>query len=199
MHPRSASPSKPRTNNQIRVPQVRVIGPEGANLGILDTAKAISLAKTHGLDLVEMSGTSQPPVCKICDLGKYLYDLSKADKSKQAHAAPRLKEVQLSVNIGEHDFETKMRHAREFLLDQHPVKLLLTFHGREQSHPEFGFAVVNKAVEHLKDCSKVSTQAKRFGRQITAFLQPAKHTITVSVPAGLGKAGVKPSPALQVA
>ncbi|MDE3084652.1 MAG: translation initiation factor IF-3, partial [Verrucomicrobiota bacterium] len=119
-----------RRNHRIKVPQVRVISPEGKQLGILTTEKAISLAMQVGLDLVEVAPTAQPPVCRIMDFGKYVYE----EQKKHVHSkttGSRIKEIEFTARIAQHDFFTKLRHAEEFLDHGNKVKLRLKFRGRE--------------------------------------------------------------------
>ena len=121
-----------RRNMRIKSPQVRVISPEGRQLGILDTQKAIALAMQFNLDLVEVAATATPPVCRIMDFGKYVYE----EQKKHAHSKPagaKLKEIEFTVRIENHDFITKVRHAEEFLDHGNKVKLRLKFRGRGTS------------------------------------------------------------------
>src|ERR1700690_3444321 len=137
-----------RRNHRIKVPQVRVISPEGKQLGILDTPKAVNLALEVGLDLVEVAPTAQPPVCRIMDFGKYVYE----EQKKHAHnkpAAGKIKEIEFTVRIEHNDFITKVRHAEEFLDHGNKVKLRLKFRGREMAHTEMGFGVIKRALEEL--------------------------------------------------
>src|SRR3984957_9618527 len=137
-----------RRNHRIKVPQVRVISPEGKQLGILDTPKAVNLALEVGLDLVEVAPTAQPPVCRIMDFGKYVYE----EQKKHSHAkttASKIKEIEFTARIEQHDFLTKLRHAEEFLSHGNKVKLRLKFRGREMAHTEIGFGVIKRGVEDL--------------------------------------------------
>src|SRR5580698_4957413 len=137
-----------RRNHRIKVPQVRVISPEGKQLGILDTAKAVNLALEVGLDLVEVAPTATPPVCRIMDFGKYVYE----EQKKHSHTKPtasKIKEIEFSARIAENDFFTKIRHGEEFLAHGNKVKLRLKFRGREMAHTEIGFDVMKRAVTEL--------------------------------------------------
>ncbi|MBV9464119.1 MAG: translation initiation factor IF-3, partial [Verrucomicrobiae bacterium] len=127
-----------RVNNRIRVPEVRVIDAEGNQLGVLPTPKAMEVAQRSGLDLVEVAPTAKPPVCRICDFGKFRYEMSKKDKQNKAPASSRVKELKFHINIDEHDFEVKMNHARKFLSKGMRVKISLVFRGREMIHAERG-------------------------------------------------------------
>ncbi len=160
-------------NNRIRVPEVRCIGPDGQQIGVITTREALERASREGLDLVEISPKAVPPVCRIMDYGRYKYEQEKKEKQLRRHqSATRVKEVQFHPNVGEHDYQTKVRHTREFLEDGHRVKIGLFFRGRERAHQEIGFEVMNRV---LKDCQDLSTpeQMPRFmGRAIFMLLCP---------------------------
>src|ERR1700709_1022520 len=137
-----------RRNMRIKSPQVRVISPEGTQLGIMDTPKAIALALQFNLDLVEVAAAATPPVCRIMDFGKYVYE----EQKKTSHVkstASKIKEIEFTVRIEKGDFNTKVRHAEEFLDHGNKVKLRLKFRGREMAHTELGFGVMKKAVTEL--------------------------------------------------
>ncbi|HOW98728.1 MAG TPA: translation initiation factor IF-3 [Kiritimatiellia bacterium] len=160
-------------NNRIRVPEVRCIGPDGQQIGVITTRDALERASREGMDLVEISPNAQPPVCRIMDYGKFKYEQEKKDKQARRHqSATRVKEVQFHPNVGDHDYQTKVRHTREFLQEGHRVKIGLFFRGRERAHEEIGFAVMNRV---LKDCQDIGTpeQMPRFiGRAIFMLLCP---------------------------
>jgi translation initiation factor IF-3 len=160
-----------RRNHRIKVPQVRVISPEGKQLGILDTAKAVTLALEVGLDLVEVAPTAQPPVCRIMDFGKYVYE----EQKKHSHAkttGSKIKEIEFSARIAANDFMTKLRHAEEFLGHGNKVKLRLKFRGREMAHTEIGFEVIKRAIEELSGMGHPDSDPKLLGRNIHAMLTP---------------------------
>ncbi len=160
-----------RRNHRIKVPQVRVISPEGKQLGIMDTAKAVNLALEVGLDLVELAPNATPPVCRILDFGKYVYEESK----KTSHAkstASKIKEIEFSARIENNDFITKIRHAEEFLDHGNKVKLRLKFRGREMAHTEIGFQVMKRAVADLITMGHPDAEPKLIGRNIHVMLTP---------------------------
>lgn len=160
-----------RRNQRIRVPEIRVISPEGKQLGILQTDKALRLAQQFNLDLVEVAPNATPPVCRIMDFGKYVYEESK----KTSHAkvtASKIKEIELSARIDQHDFYTKLRHAEEFLDEGSKVKLRLKFRGREMAHTDIGFDVVRKAIEELSTMGHPDAEPKLTGKQINIMLTP---------------------------
>jgi translation initiation factor IF-3 len=160
-----------RRNHRIKVPQVRLISPEGRQLGIIDTQKAISLALEVGLDLVEVAPNATPPVCRIMDFGKYVYE----EQKKHAHSKPagaKLKEIEFTVRIEKGDFNTKVRHAEEFLDHGNKVKLRLKFRGREMAHTEMGFEVMKRALTDLETMGTPDSPPKLNGKQINVMLSP---------------------------
>ncbi len=160
-----------RRNHRIKVPQVRVISPEGKQLGILPTEKAIALAMQVGLDLVEFAPAAQPPVCRIIDFGKYVYE----EQKKHSHVkstASRIKEIEFTARIEQHDFLTKLRHAEEFLAHGNKVKLRLKFRGREMAHTEIGFEVIKRATTELAGMGHPDNEPKLLGKQINVMLTP---------------------------
>lgn len=160
-----------KRNARIKSPQVRVISPEGRQLGILDTPKALALAQQFNLDLVEVASAAVPPVCRIMDFGKYIYE----EQKKHAHSKPagtKLKEIEFTVRIEKHDFETKVRHAEEFLDEGSKVKLRLKFRGREMAHTEMGFDVMKRALSELETMGHPDAPPKLNGKQINVMLTP---------------------------
>ncbi|MGD1031037.1 MAG: translation initiation factor IF-3 [Opitutaceae bacterium] len=186
-----------RRNHRIKVPQVRVISPEGKQLGILDTPKAVNLALEVGLDLVEVAPTAQPPVCRIMDFGKYVYE----EQKKHSHAkttASKIKEIEFSARIEANDFNTKLRHAEEFLAHGNKVKLRLKFRGREMAHTEIGFEVIKRAVAELANMGHPDAEPKLIGRNIHVMLTPLppnkrKAKFMIDEP-GSGAAPADPAP-----
>lgn len=160
-----------RKNDKIRAREVRVIGPDGTMLGVMNPAKAYEMAKGVGLDLVEVSPTAKPPVCRILDFGKYKYELSKKNKDKHA-TSTKVKEVKFRVSIENHDYETKLRRAEDFLCHGNKVKITLSFRGREMEHKDLGFLRVKQAVADLKGVATQDSDAKLVGRNITTILSP---------------------------
>jgi translation initiation factor IF-3 len=160
-----------RRNHRIKVPQVRVISPEGKQLGIMDTPKAINLALEVGLDLVEFAPNANPPVCRIIDFGKYVYE----EQKKHSHAkatGSKIKEIEFTARIEQHDYETKLRHAEQFLDHGNKVKMRLKFRGREMAHTEIGFNVMKRAVTDLASMGTADAEPKLIGRNINVMLTP---------------------------
>jgi translation initiation factor IF-3 len=148
-----------------------VISPEGKQLGILDTPKAVNLALEVGLDLVEVAPNATPPVCRIMDFGKYVYEESKKTSHVKSTAS-KIKEIEFTARIAENDFNTKLRHAEEFLDHGNKVKLRLKFRGREMAHTEIGFEVMKKAVIDLAGMGHPDAEPKLIGRNIHVMLTP---------------------------
>ena len=162
-----------RINREIRAARVRVIDKDGNQLGILTLMDAISRAEQVGLDLVEISPSADPPVCKIIDFGKFRYQQTKKEiESKKSQHQVRVKEVKVKPNTDDHDLQTKLRHAREFIAKGNKVKITCVFRGREMAHTEFGEKVVRKLCEDLADIATPESNAKLFGKSLIVVLSP---------------------------
>jgi translation initiation factor IF-3 len=163
-----------RVNKQIRAPKVRVIGPDGEQVGILAIRDALQKAQEMSLDLVEIAPNAQPPVCKIVDYGKFRYDQTKREKeSKKSQHQVRVKEVKLKPNIDEHDFQTKLKQARQFIEKGNKVKVTCMFRGREMAHPVLGQKMVEKFCKGLEDIALVEAPPKLLGKNLIGVLAPA--------------------------
>ena len=162
-----------RVNRQIRISPVRLIGHDGAQLGIVAIDEALRAATERGLDLVEVAPLARPPVVKIMDYGKFRFEEAKAARAarKKQHVI-QLKEVKYRPGIDHHDFDFKTRHVREFLTEGNKVKVTMMFRGRQLAHPELGREVLERVVEALTDIGKVETDAKLEGRNMTLVLAP---------------------------
>ena len=164
-----------RINNEIRVPRVRVIGAEGEPLGILPIADALTRSIATGLDLVEVSPSADPPVCRIMDYGKFKYEKSKKTKeAKKKQHVMHLKEIKLHPKTDAHDFNFKMEHARNFILKGDRVKITVVFRGREITHIEFGRQMLDKAALAITDLSTMEMNPKMEGRSLIAIFVPEK-------------------------
>jgi translation initiation factor IF-3 len=162
-----------RINKEIRASRVRVIDKDGSQLGVLSLSEALMRAEQAGLDLVEISATAEPPVCKIIDYGKYRYQIAKKEKeSKKAQHQVKVKEIKVKPNTDEHDIQTKLKHAREFIAKGNKVRLTCVYRGRELAHPEFGEKVVQKMCEALSDIATPESPAKLLGRSLSVVLAP---------------------------
>ena len=160
-----------RVNEQIRIPQVRVIAEDGEQLGIISTDDALRRAREVGLDLVEVAPTERPPVCRIMDFGKFKYQQKKRKEKSHAHQVKN-KEIRLRPKTGAHDLEFKINHAREFLTAKDKVIVTVAFKGRENAHPDEGFKLVNTFVKQLEDISKVESGPSMQGKRIILVLSP---------------------------
>ena len=162
-----------RANFRIRVPEVRLIGPDGNQMGVFQTRDALRKAEDFGLDLVEISPTARPPVCRIMDFGKYKYELAKKEHEAKKHQVViHLKELRLRPATDEHDIQTKIRHARRFLEDGNKVKITVQFRGREMAHQEFGRKLMDRIQEELIAMGSVEQKPKMEGRSLTIILGP---------------------------
>lgn len=163
-----------KTNDEIRAPKVRLIGSDGGQVGIVSLSEAKQMARQSRLDLVEVVPNATPPVCKIIDYGKFRYDQTKREKeNKKAQHQIKVKEVKLKPNIGEHDFQNKLKRAREFVEKGCKVKVTCMFRGREMAHKEVGLAVVQRMVDGLEDLASPESQLKLMGRFLTVVMAPS--------------------------
>ena len=184
---RSPSSSGPffRVNGKIRAREVRVIGLDGKQLGVLSLGDALNLARSSGVDLVEVAPNANPPVCRVVDFGKFRYEQAKREKESKKHQhATKVKEVQLSPKIDPHDLGVKIQHAVEFLCEDMKVKVNLKFRGREMAHTEFGFQVVKKFLEEIAPYGHQDFEAKLAGRSITVMVSPLPRNKRAKNPRG---------------
>lgn len=172
--PRSTSPASfARVNGKIRAREVRVIGIDNAQLGILSLGDAINMARANGVDLVEIAANATPPVCRLVDYGKYRYEMAKKEKEARKHQhANKVKEIQLSPNIDPHDFGVKLQHAIDFLCEEMKVKVTLRFRGRELAHKEFGFQQINKFIKEVTPYGHPDADPKLIGKGLNVMLSP---------------------------
>ncbi len=158
-------------NEQIRDRQVRVIGPNGDQLGLMSSAQALQKAAEMNLDLVKIAPQATPPVCKIIDYGKYRFEQAKREKeAKKNQHIVDIKEIRLSLNIDTHDFDTKVGHAQRFLKGGDKVKVSIRFRGREMGHPEQGHEIMKRFAEALAEYANVEKPSKMEGRNMMMFL-----------------------------
>ena len=169
----SSQHSATRINGKIRAREVRVIGPEGQQLGVFSLTDAINMARVRGEDLVEVAATANPPVCRIVDFGKYRYEQNKKEKESKKHQhANKVKEIQLSPGIDPHDFGVKLAHAIDFLCEEMKVKVVLKFRGREMAHKEIGFQRIEKFTQALVPYGHADNVPKLVGRGVTVMFSP---------------------------
>ncbi len=165
--------SKVRVNQKIRSSKVRVISPDGEQLGILDLSEALHRSEEFGLDLVEVAPNVEPPVCKIMDYGKFRYEESKKDhERKKKQAVVIVKEIKLRPKTGEHDLEVKARQIKSFLEDDFKVKITVMFRGREITHPEQARNLLDKLLQVVGEDSQVEQPSKFEGRNMTMVIGP---------------------------
>ena len=162
-------------NEQIRDKEVRLIGPDGAQLGIVSSREAFAKAQEAGLDLVKIAPQAKPPVCKIMDYGKFRFEQAKREKeARKNQRVVEIKEIRLTPNIDIGDLNTKVKNACRFLKDGDKVKVSVRFRGREVTHSSLGQDLLHRFAELCSECSTVEKQPKLEGRQMLMFLAPAK-------------------------
>lgn len=162
-------------NEEIRAKEIRVVGPEGEQLGIMSSDNALKMAYDQGLDLVMMASQAEPPVCRIMDYGKYRFDKEKREKeARKKQQTVELKEVQLSCRIDTHDFETKVNHALRFLGAGNKVRCVVKFRGREMSHMEIGKDILERFAESVSEFGTVDKKPSTEGRFMSMIIVPIK-------------------------
>ncbi|WP_347400078.1 translation initiation factor IF-3 [Loktanella sp. IMCC34160] len=165
----------PRVNDRIRAPEIRLIGAEGENLGVVHPAKAMDLAEEAGLDLVEISPNANPPVCKIMDYGKFKYETQKKEaEARKKQKIIEIKEVKFRPGTDTHDYEVKMRNVYKFLENGDKVKVTLRFRGREMAHQDLGRELLHRIAEDVKEHGKIENMPKMEGRQMVMMIGPLK-------------------------
>src|SRR6201996_1682773 len=164
-----------RINDRIRAREIRVIDENGVQLGILPPFEALKIARERGLDLVEVSPTAQPPVCRIQDYGKFLYEKDKSERAaRKKQKVITVKEVKFSVTVDEHDYQTKKNQAVRFLGEGDKVKASLRFKGRQMAHRELGYAIINRLIQDMGDAGVVEFMPRMEGTTLPAILAPGK-------------------------
>jgi translation initiation factor IF-3 len=163
----------PRSNREIRIPKVQLIDAEGQNLGVVATDQALKMAEEAGLDLVEISPNSEPPVCKILDLGKLKYaNQKKAAEARKKQKIVEIKEIKMRPNIDTHDYDVKMKAMNRFFEEGDKVKVTLKFRGREMAHQELGMKLLLQVKDDTQEIAKVEAEPKLEGRQMMMVLAP---------------------------
>ncbi|KGA11899.1 translation initiation factor 3 [freshwater metagenome] len=164
---------EPRINDRIRVPEVRLVGPNGEQIGVTRIEDAIRMAMENDLDLVEVAPEARPPVAKIMDYGKFKYqEALKARENRRSQVNAVVKEMKLRPRIESHDYDTKKNHIERFLLGGDKVKVTIMFRGREQSRPEMGYKLLARLAEDLAEVSIVEFAPKQDGRNMVMVLAP---------------------------
>ncbi len=166
-----------RINERIRVPQVRLIGADGNQIGVVDTAQALKYAQERDLDLVEVAAEARPPVCRVLDYSKYKYEQEQKAKAARRHQKQvNVREIKLRPKIATNDYETKKNHVVRFLKGDDRVKVTIMFRGREQTHPERGEALLMRLAEDVAELGAVEQAPQQDGRNMTMLLSPVKKT-----------------------
>jgi translation initiation factor IF-3 len=166
---------EPRVNRRIRVPDVRVIGEDGEQLGIMPTIQALRRAELASLDLVEVQPRAKPPVCKIMDYGKYKYEQArKSAESRKKQQQIELKEVKFRPKTGDHDFDVKVKNLKRFLEKGNKGKVTVMFRGREIVHPEMGREMLNRVIQALGEDALIEQHPRLEGRQMVMIVGPAR-------------------------
>ncbi len=177
--PHNAPPTRdtgPRVNERIRAPEIRLIGAEGENIGLITPEKALALAVAAGLDLVEISPNAAPPVAKIMDFGKYKYETQKKEsEARKKQKIIEIKEIKFRPNTDTHDYDVKMRSVTKFLEGGDKVKITLRFRGREMAHADLGRKLLERVADDVTDLGKVEAMPRLEGRQMVMMISPVKH------------------------
>ena len=185
-------------NERIRAREIRVIDEEGAQLGIMAPYEALKTARSQGLDLVEVAPTANPPVCRIINYGKYLYQLNKRQhEARKNQKSIGLKEVKMRPRTSVHDFETKRNKVLEFLEEGAKVKVTIMFRGRENAHRDLGFKMLDRLIEEVGEGGQVEARPRLEGPNLSTIIAPSKKTGGKSAPAsprpGAGQSGTSAS------
>ncbi len=176
-----------RINERIRVPEVRLVGEDGKQIGVIKTPEALSYAQERNLDLVEVAPDARPPVCRVLDYSKYKYEQEQKQKQARKHQqSVNIREIKFRPKIAQHDYDTKKGHVERFLKDRNKVKVTIMFRGREVTHPERGVMILERLAEDLGDLAVVEQRPIQDGRNMTMLLGPSRST---------GQPAAEPAPA----
>jgi translation initiation factor IF-3 len=174
--PHNAPPQRetgPRINDRIRNPEIRLIGADGENVGVVTPARAMQMAEEAGLDLVEISPNAEPPVCKIMDFGKYKYETQKREaEARKKQKIIEIKEIKFRPGTDTHDYDVKMRSVFKFLEEGDKVKVTLRFRGREMAHQDLGLELLNRVAADVVDAGKIESMPRLEGRQMVMMIGP---------------------------
>jgi translation initiation factor IF-3 len=184
-----------RINERIRVPQVRLIDEKGGQVGVVDTRQALQMARDRGLDLMEISPNASPPVCKICDYGKFKYEKKKKEQqARKKQTVIKVKELQLRPQTEQHDLDYKFKNVRQFLIEGDKAKITIMFRGREIAYVEQGHKIMAQLQEIVKDVAVVEAPPKLDGKKLIMILAPAATAPKKPAPAPAAKPAAKPTP-----
>ncbi|TPX01504.1 translation initiation factor IF-3 [Schumannella luteola] len=192
--------SDPRTNERIRVPEVRLVGPGGEQVGVVRIEQALKLAQEAELDLVEVAPNSRPPVVKIMDYGKFKYEAAqKAKEARRNQANTVLKEVRFRLKIDKHDYETKRKRAEGFLKEGDKVKAMILFRGREQSRPDQGVRLLQRFAEDVAEFGTIESTPTIDGRNMVMIIGPLKSKVDAKAEANARRAERRRGPQTEAA
>ncbi len=164
-----------RINDRIRVPEVRLVGEDGKQIGVIKTDEALAYAQERDLDLVEVAPDARPPVCRVLDYSKYKYEQAQKQKAARKHQQQiTIREIKFRPKIAQNDYDTKKGHVRRFLVGKDKVKITIMFRGREVTHPERGTALLDRLSEDLADVGVIEQSPLQDGRNMTMLLAPSK-------------------------
>ncbi|MBI4268123.1 MAG: translation initiation factor IF-3 [Chloroflexi bacterium] len=179
---------KLRINREIRASEVRLVGEQGEQLGVMPLSQAQQIAEEHNLDLVEVAPTVAPPVCRLLDYGKFKYEQAKKEReARKGQKISQLREVQIRPKIGDHDFEAKARAVKKLLGGGDKVRIAVLFRGREITHPELGWKLLQRMAESLKEEASIDEQPAMVGRRINMLLSPLSAQKTKRIQQEVGK------------
>jgi len=171
-----------RTNDRIRVPEVRVIGEDGSQVGVMKTDQALKYAQDRDLDLVEVAPEARPPVCRVLDYSKYKYEQAQKQKAARKHQTQiTIREIKFRPKIAEHDYATKKGHVERFLRHKDKVKITIMFRGREITHPELGKRILDRVAAELEDFGVVEQHPNLEGKNMTMLLGPSKAVLNGTI------------------
>ena len=174
--PHNAPPTRdtgPRVNERIRVSEIRLIGPDGENVGVVPPSVGMQMAQDAGLDLVEISPNAAPPVCKVMDLGKFKYEQQKREaEARKKQKIIEIKEIKFRPGTDTHDYDVKMRSVMKFLGEGDKVKVTLRFRGREMAHQDLGLELLNRVRDDVGEAGKIESMPKLEGRQMVMMIAP---------------------------
>jgi translation initiation factor IF-3 len=168
-----------RINDRIRVPEVRLIGEDGKQIGVVKTSEALSYAQERDLDLVEVAPDARPPVCRVLDYSKYKYEQEQKQKQARKHQQQiNVREIKFRPKIAQNDYDTKKGHVRRFLMGKDRVKVTIMFRGREVTHPERGMSLLERLAEELSEIAVIEQAPVQDGRNMTMMLAPSKSVLS---------------------
>ena len=168
-----------RINERIRVPEVRLVGEDGNQIGVVKTDEALTYAQERDLDLVEVAPEARPPVCRVLDYSKYKYEQAQKQKAARKHQQQiTIREIKFRPKIAQNDYDTKKNHVRRFLMGKDKVKITIMFRGREVTHPERGTALLDRLAEELSELAVIEQSPLQDGRNMTMLLAPSKAVLS---------------------